>query len=120
MFTPISTLLTANLVDLHCPVCGECIGNISPHAEIMPCEHLLFVATDAGEFTYVTPRYKAITDRALAARREYQVEVFSYVVDHLEPDDLFFFSVEGIGFQHSYAFSFELDDDGPVKLDEEA
>lgn len=110
MTTPISTLLVPEPVDLHCPVCDEIVASANLKERIVPCEHLLFIATDLGKFPYVTPAYKEITDKALAANRDYDIDVFAYVVEHLEPEELLFFSVD-TGLQKHFAFSFERDED---------
>ena len=111
MTIPISTLLVSEPVELHCPVCGKIVASPRPKDEIVPCKHLLFTATDFGKFPYVTPAYKEITDKAMAANRDYDVDVFLYAVDHLEPDDLLFFSVDTGGIPKHFAFSFEHDED---------
>ena len=111
MTTPISTVLLSETVHLHCPVCGEIVASANLKEKIVPCEHLLFTATELGLFPYVSPSCKEITDKALAANRDYDIDAFAYVVEHLEPDDLLFFSVDGIGVQKHFAFSFERDED---------
>lgn len=110
MTTSISTLLTANRVDLHCPVCGKRVVNADPNVPVDPCPHLLFAATDLGTFTFVSEAYQGFTEKALNAHHEYDIDPFAYAVDHLEPDDLLCLSVAGIGFQNYYAFSFDLGD----------
>ena len=109
MTTPISTLLVSEPVSLYCPVCGKLVASANLKDESVPCDHLVFTATDLGKFPYVSPAYKEITDKAKAAFRDYGIDVFTFVVERLEPDDLLFFSVGDAILKH-FAFSFARDE----------
>ena len=108
MATKISSLDISMPVSVYCPVCGKIAESCDPEASVVPCDHLLFnYYTEDSRFIHVSASCKEITDRALDAREEYEIDAFSYAVEQLHSKSVLCFSTPFIeGFRHYYAFAF--------------
>jgi hypothetical protein len=118
MTAKITNLDTCLAVTVYCPVCGKMAESCDPEKseKIVPCEHLLFTYyTGEIRFNHVSPSCKQITDRAVKAAEEYDIDAFSYAIEQLHSRSVLCFSTNFVsGIRYYFAFTF-----GPVACDEE-